>query len=43
MKKRTKITIAVILLMIIIAVIFVIKANIRNTNDSGELHTIQLN
>ena len=43
MKKRTKITIAVILLMIIIAVIFVIKANIRKTNDSGELHTIQLN
>ena len=43
MKKRTKITIAVILLMIIIAVTFVIKANIRKTNDSGELHTIQLN
>ena len=38
MKKKTKITIAVILLMIIVlAVIFGIKSKKKDTNESGEI------
>ena len=44
MKKKTKIIIAVILLMIIvISIVFAIKTKITNTEESGDIQTIQLN
>ena len=44
MKKTTKFTIIVILLMIILtAVVFLVKVQITKTNSNEELHKIQLN